>query len=103
MLPELLIIVFSDILSQRDFKLRKVESMPVTDQEEDSLSGHLQYCACFGTIAIPFLMANGPLIQYNGLLLNSFLTLFRCRKTHLHIAVVHYNVYNVSIICCKVL
>ena len=96
-------IFFSAILTQWDFKLKKYESVLGTDHAEYSLSGYLHCWACMGTITIPFQVANGPLIQYNGFLLNSFLTFLRCCRTHLHIAVEHNTAYNISIISCNVL
>ena len=50
---------------------------------------------------VPALVANVPVILCTGLLLN--LSRHSCRRTHLHIAVVHNTAYCVSDICCKVL
>ena len=52
---------------------------------------------------VPALVANVPVILYTGLLLNLSQSLHSCRRTHLHIAVVHNTAYHVSDICCKVL
>ena len=52
---------------------------------------------------VPALVANVPVILCTGLLLNLSQSLHSCRRTHLHIAVVHNTVYYVSDICCKVL
>ena len=52
---------------------------------------------------VPALVANVSVILCTGLLLNLSQSMHSCRRTHLHIAVVHNTAYYVSDICCKVL
>ena len=93
-------------LSWLFFKLKTNDFMPCVwhmDVKEDSWSGYLHYCASLGIVTIPFQVAHGPLIQSTGFLLNSFLTLLSCCRTHLHNAVAHNTAHKICFIYSRAL